>query len=105
MSDGAMVPLGHDQYMARKAIFAFLGQKFHIYDTNGTLCFFVQQKAFKLKEAITVYRDEGKTQPIMEIKARSGPIIAVCTTATRKSHKPASTKTPTPTTSARNPTT
>ena len=71
MSDGAMVPLGHDKYMARKAIFAFLGQKFHIYDTNGTLCFFVQQKAFKLKEAITVYRDEGKTQPIMEIKARS----------------------------------
>ncbi len=66
-----MVTTGGDKYMARKAIFAMLGKKFHIYDPNGTLCFFVHQKGFRLKEAITVYRDEKKTKPLIEIKARS----------------------------------
>ncbi len=67
-----MVATGGDKYFARKAIFAFLGQKFHIYDPSGTtLQFFVHQKGFKLKEAITIYRDEGKTQKLIEIKARS----------------------------------
>mgnify|MGYP000026394811 CR=1 FL=1 len=70
MSDGAMVPLGHDKYMARKAIFAFLGQKFHIYDANGTLCFFVHQKAFKLKEDIRVYTDDMMTEELLTIQAR-----------------------------------
>lgn len=67
----AMVPTSSEKYLARKAIFKLLGNKFHIYDPHGNLCFFVQQKAFKLKEAITVYRDEGKTTPVIEIKARS----------------------------------
>lgn len=66
-----MMVVNQDKYLARKAIFAMLGNKFHIYDMQGNLCFFVQQKAFKLKEAITVYRDEAKTMPVMEIKARS----------------------------------
>lgn len=66
-----MVSTGGDRFVARKAIFAMFGRKFHIYDPNGTLCYFVQQKAFRLKEAIVVYRDEGKSQPLIEIKARS----------------------------------
>ena len=66
-----MVPTSSDSYMARKAIFSFLGSKFHIYDRDGNLCFFVHQKGFKLKEAITVYRDEDKNQPLLEIQARS----------------------------------
>lgn len=60
-----------ERYMARKAIFKFLGAEFRIFDAQENLCFFVKQKAFKLKEAITVYRDEKKTMPVMEIKARS----------------------------------
>jgi len=70
MSD-ALVAMNQSKYMARKAIFALLGAKFHVYDPHGNLCFFVQQKAFKLKEAITVYRDEGKTTPVLTIQARS----------------------------------
>ncbi len=66
-----MVLVNQDRYLARKKIFSFLGSKFHIFDAQENLCFFVQQKAFKLKEAITVYRDEGKQHPVMTIQARS----------------------------------
>lgn len=66
-----MIRYEGNKYLARKAIFAFLGQKFHIYDHQGNLSFFVQQKAFKLKEAITVYADESKQTPLLYIKARS----------------------------------
>lgn len=67
----ALVPFNHDRYLARKKVFSFLGQAFHIYDAQGNLCFYVKQKAFKLKEAITVFADEGKTQPLLTIQARS----------------------------------
>jgi uncharacterized protein YxjI len=67
-----LVATGGDRYLARKAIFSFFGKKFHVYDPSGaSLQYFVHQKGFRLKEAITVYRDEGKTQKLLEIKARS----------------------------------
>ena len=71
MSDGALVHISGDRFLARKKIFSFLGAKFHIFDPEMNLVFFVQQKAFKLKEAITVYRDEAKTTPVLTIQARS----------------------------------
>lgn len=67
----AMVPYQGDRFLARKKVFSFLGNKFHIYDAQQNLRFFVQQKAFKLKEAIQVYGDEGKTREVMTIGARS----------------------------------
>lgn len=71
MSDQALIPYEGNKFLARKAIFAMLGSKFHIYDAQMNLRFFVQQKAFKLKEALTVYSDEGKTTELLKIKARS----------------------------------
>lgn len=71
MTDQAVALWQGERYLARKAIFAFLGQRFHVYDAQGQLCFFVQQRAFKLKEALTVYADEGKQHPVLLIKARS----------------------------------
>lgn len=71
MSEQAMMLWQGERYLARKAIFAFLGQRFHVYDAQGQLCFFVQQRAFKLKEALTIYADEGKQRPVLLIKARS----------------------------------
>lgn len=71
MSDQAMVAWQGERYVARKAIFAFLGQRFHVYDAQGRLSFFVQQRAFRLKEALTVYADEGKQRPLLQIKARN----------------------------------
>ena len=60
-----------NQYVAKKALFSFLGNTFRLYDTAGQLQFYVKQKAFKLKEDITVFGDEGATKPMLSIKARS----------------------------------
>lgn len=59
------------QYVANKAFFSFLGNTFRIYDTTGNLEFYIKQKAFKLKEEINVFRDEGQTDKRLTIKARS----------------------------------
>nr|WP_232373799.1 hypothetical protein [Leptospira chreensis] len=48
------------------------GGEIRIFDeTKSNLLFFVKQKAFKLKEDITVYADETKTKELLKIKARS----------------------------------
>ena len=58
-------------YVAKKALFSFLGSAFRLYDSSGQLAFYVKQKAFKLKEEITVYADEGEKEAMLSIKARS----------------------------------
>jgi uncharacterized protein YxjI len=58
------------QFVAKRAFFNFLGVRFRIY-TGDKLVFFVKQKAFRLKEEITVYADEAQTQPRLKIMARS----------------------------------
>lgn len=40
-----------------------------ITDGSGQLLFYVKQKLFKLKEAITVFADAGQTQPVFHINA------------------------------------
>jgi uncharacterized protein YxjI len=58
-------------YTAKKAFFNFLGASFRIYGPDGNLQFYVKQKAFRLKEDITVFGDEAATKPMLSIKARS----------------------------------
>ena len=38
-------------------------------DAQGKLVYYVKQKAFKLKEAVTVFADEGQTRPLFKIAA------------------------------------
>jgi uncharacterized protein YxjI len=38
-------------------------------DAQGTLLYYVKQKAFKLKEAVTVFGDESQTRPLFRIEA------------------------------------
>jgi hypothetical protein len=38
-------------------------------DAHGNLIFYVRRKAFKLKEAITVFADEAQTKPLYHINA------------------------------------
>lgn len=38
-------------------------------DAQGSLVYYVKQKAFKLKEAVTVFADEGQTRPLFRIAA------------------------------------
>lgn len=66
-----MVRYEGSRYMARKKVFKMFGNAFHIFGEDGQLNFFVKQKAFKLREAITVYGDEAMSDPLLVIEARS----------------------------------
>lgn len=59
----------YNQYFLKRQVLALSG-KFRIYDSNGQLLMFSQQKMFKLKEDIRVYSDDSKSQEILYIQAR-----------------------------------
>lgn len=46
-----------------------LAQQLTISDAQGGLLFYVRQKAFKLREAITVFADAEQTRPLYQINA------------------------------------
>jgi hypothetical protein len=58
-----------NRYLLKRQVFALTG-KFRIYDPNGQLVLFSQQKMFKLKEDIRVYSDESMNQELLLIQAR-----------------------------------
>ena len=46
-----------------------IARQLSVTDAGGNLIFYVKQKAFKLKEAVTVFADAGQTQPLYSINA------------------------------------
>ncbi|MBS0619311.1 MAG: hypothetical protein JSR44_14080 [Spirochaetes bacterium] len=61
-----------DTYFAKMKFFRLFGNVIRIFDeSKTTLLLYVKQKAFKLKEDITMFADEAQTQPVIKIKARS----------------------------------
>ena len=46
-----------------------IARQLSVTDNTGRLLMYVKQKAFKLKEAITVYGDEAQTRPLYRINA------------------------------------
>ncbi|MCP5095300.1 MAG: hypothetical protein GY943_07100 [Chloroflexi bacterium] len=46
-----------------------LAPQISVFDASGNLKFYVKQKLFKLKEAITVFADREQTQPVYSINA------------------------------------
>lgn len=60
-----------DRLLFRKKVFKLLGAAFHVYTPEGALALYGKQKAFKLKEDIRVFADEGEHQELLSIKARS----------------------------------
>lgn len=46
-----------------------LSPQISVLDANGNLLFYVKQKLFKLKEAITIFADREQTQPLYHIDA------------------------------------
>jgi uncharacterized protein YxjI len=58
-----------DHYLLKRQVFALTG-KFRYYDPQGNLVMFSEQKMFKLREDIRVFADEGKSQEVLQIKAR-----------------------------------
>lgn len=59
----------YDHFLLKRQVFALTG-KFRLYNPQGMLVLFSQQKMFKLKEDIRVYADEAKTREILYIQAR-----------------------------------
>ena len=60
----------HTQYLIRKKALKIFGGAFHIYDAGGTLVFYSEMKAFKLKEDIRLYTGEDKKTEVLTITAR-----------------------------------
>lgn len=55
----------------RRKVFKFLGAAIDVTDTaTGAPVGFIKMRAFKLKEAISIYSDSSKSQEIMHINAR-----------------------------------
>lgn len=46
-----------------------IAQQIAVTDAQGHLIYYVKQKAFKLKEAVTVFADEQQTRPLFKISA------------------------------------
>lgn len=46
-----------------------IAKQLSVVDSTGRLIFYVKQKAFKLKEAVTVFADEAQTQALYTINA------------------------------------
>jgi hypothetical protein len=46
-----------------------IASQISVTDAQGRLVYYVKQKAFKLKEAVTVFADEGQTRPVYRIDA------------------------------------
>lgn len=46
-----------------------LARQLSVTDATGRLVFYVKQKAFKLKESVTVFADEAQTQPLFTMGA------------------------------------
>lgn len=57
-------------FTLKRQIFKLVGSNFFVYDASGAQVCFVHQKGFKLKEDITVFTDEAKSQPLFAIRAR-----------------------------------
>ncbi|PJE00015.1 MAG: hypothetical protein CK427_14960 [Leptospira sp.] len=67
-----MEQYSNTQYYAKKSFWKLFGGEIRIYDIQKSrLLFYVKQKAFKLREDITVYSDESKNMELLKIRARS----------------------------------
>jgi uncharacterized protein YxjI len=58
----------NDSFLFRRKVFKIFGGSFHVYDPQGQLLLYSQQKAFKLREDMRVYSDEMMSQELLAIK-------------------------------------
>ena len=55
-------------YVFRKKVFKLFGGSFKVFDNDGRLVFYSEQKAFRLKEDFRIYSDESKREELINIK-------------------------------------
>jgi uncharacterized protein YxjI len=63
-------PYVHPYYVVKTQFWSFITRKFRVMDPSDQMVFYCEMKAFKLREDIRVYADEGKTQEVLVMKAR-----------------------------------
>ncbi|HEX8551656.1 MAG TPA: hypothetical protein VF681_08895 [Abditibacteriaceae bacterium] len=61
----------HQNYVISRKLMKLIGGTFFVHDPSGQLVLYASLKAFKLKEDITLYTGEDKTEAVLTIKARS----------------------------------
>ena len=67
-----MDPYLHKTYFAKKKLLKIFGGQVKVFDESGdNLLFFVKQKAFRLKEDISIYSDDSKSKELLRIKTQS----------------------------------
>jgi len=64
-------PFAHQQYTLRRKIFTLWHGAFHLYDVNGNVAAYMQQKALRLREDLRVYTDDSRRKELLQIRARS----------------------------------
>ena len=57
--------------MIRRQVFKLFGAAFHVYDDSGHVIGYSKQKAFKLREDIRLFTDEGMSRELLSIQARN----------------------------------
>ncbi|MDX2118203.1 MAG: hypothetical protein SFY96_08495 [Planctomycetota bacterium] len=62
--------VAQEQYTIRRQVFRLFGAGFHIYDAADNVVGFCEQKAFKLREDLRLYRSDAKTDLLIRIAAR-----------------------------------
>ena len=55
-------------YIFRKKVFKLFGGSFKVFDTDGRMLFYSEQKAFRLKADLRIYSDESKREELVNIK-------------------------------------
>jgi len=60
----------NQEYLLRRQVLTLIGAKFQVFDPQGQLILFSQQKGWKLKEDIRVYADESMKTERLLIQAR-----------------------------------
>lgn len=59
----------YNQYLLKRQVLALTG-KVRLYNPNGEMVLYCQQKMFRLREDIRIYSDESQSQELLLIKAR-----------------------------------
>lgn len=73
MSDAASNEgsFSHNHYLIRSKLLRLFGGAFHVYDGDGGLGLYTDQKRFRLKEDLRVYADESKAEELLRINTQS----------------------------------
>ncbi len=60
-----------EDYTIQQTVFKVFGNAFHIYAADGSLVGYCAQKAFRLRESLTFYTDESKSEALFHVRTRS----------------------------------